>query len=77
MIVGEYDSIISGTVLLVNESVRRCSSASQNVTSLAPVISAAESEMVRSSASSSSALEMRRLTFVSARMRVASACSAS
>jgi hypothetical protein len=29
MIVGEYDSIISGTVLLVNESVRRCSSASR------------------------------------------------
>ncbi len=77
MIVGEYDAIISGTVLLVNERVRRCSSASQNVTSFAPVSSAAESEMVRKRVSSSSALEMRRFTLVSARMRVASACSAS
>jgi len=46
MIVGEYDSIISGMVLLVNDRVRRCSSASQKVTRRAPVSSAAASEMV-------------------------------
>ena len=77
MIRGENESAISGTVPLVNESVRRCSSASQKVTRRAPVSSAADSEMVRSRASSSSALEMRRLTVVSARTRAASACSAS
>src|SRR6266545_4721702 len=56
MIRGENDSIISGTVPLVNERVRRCSSASQKVARRAPVSSAADSEMARSSASSSSVL---------------------
>ncbi len=59
----------------MNVSVRAASSASQNETKRTPVSCAADSEMVRSSTSSSSALEMRWLTVASARTR--SACTRS
>ncbi len=59
----------------MNVRVRVGSSASQKETKRTPVSCAADSEMLRSNTSSSSALEMRWLTVASARTR--SACTRS